>query len=399
MAHRSSKTQRTRKGNPSQSAVQFAQLVNAHRTQGQATAPVTNFTFFLGAGFSKAWEAAYPLGKELFSIERANAQVDYALRAANLFPRLGPALDMDDFKQLVYSLDMNAKYPAIRSRYADAQNATLSKGHLSAYIADRLQRAVGTDWQWFDRQTGKFDAISRYSADQEKIQSLFSMMFPLVTGSHGFLEGARFNFITTNYDWLIERIIDSVCTEDDSALLYLYRGITPRRICGEPILSAPFAHAAFGHDLVFNLLKLNGGLEVYRAGSDYHLDYTLKTEHAYQNEAPILMLPSREQDYADAYFGAVFPKAVRLLHESKALVLVGYSLPDEDALLRFIIRQFCEDEADAPDKYLFYVDMADEAEQLRRVSTVFPFAARSLQTKAFSGSFATWAGDVATMLQ
>jgi hypothetical protein len=110
------------------------------------------------------------------------------------------------------------------------------------------------------------------------------------------------------------------------------------------------------------------------------------------------MLPSREQDYADDYFRALFPKAVRLLHESKVLVIVGYSLPEDDALLRFIIRQFCEDEADAPLKYVFYVDLMSEVDQLTRLKTVFPFAGSELHTQTFCGSFATWAGQVARLL-
>ena len=157
-------------------------------------------------------------------------------------------------------------------------------------------------------------------------------MFSLIDGSHLRMEGTRFNFITTNHDWLVEQIIDSVCEGDDSAFLYLYRGITPEKVC---YLSPTVP--AFAHNLVLNMLKINGGFEV----SGYHFDYRPRISVGYKRNAPILILPSREQGYTDDYFLSIFPKAVRLLNESVTLVLVGYSLPEEDALLRFIIRQFC----------------------------------------------------------
>lgn len=75
------------------------------------------------------------------------------------------------------------------------------------------------------------------------------------------------------------------------------------------------------------------------------------------------MLPSNEQDYTQKYFKALFPKAIRLLQESKILVVVGYSLPEEDALIRFLIRQFAEDRADGDQKVIFYIDLSSETVQ------------------------------------
>ena len=64
-------------------------------------------------------------------------------------------------------------------------------------------------------------------------------------------------------------------------------------------------------------------------------------------------MPSKEQNYIDPYLSSSFPKAVRLLHESDVLVIVGYSLSEEDALLRFLIRQFAEDLRDVHGKSIF----------------------------------------------
>jgi hypothetical protein len=288
---------------------------------------------------------------------------------------------------------MNAKYQAIRARYTDEDNIRQSKNRLRAYFASRFQRLIHPNWQWFDRATSKFTVPLEFTPDQEHIRSLFRRMFEIIDGSHLHMEGARLNFITTNYDWLVEQVIDSVCQDDDSAFLYLYRGITPESVCGQ----APPV-PAFAHSLVFNLLKINGGLEVFREGTEYHFDYRAKDGGDYERNAPILMLPSREQDYTDHYFLSIFPKAVRLLNESRALVLVGYSLPKEDALLRFIIRQFCEDRADSLEKDVFYVDMMTEQTQREKVKSVFPFAGNPLHLETYSGSFADWAREVMLLI-
>ena len=104
-------------------------------------------------------------------------------------------------------------------------------------------------------------------------------------------------------------------------------------------------------------------------------------------QPPILMLPSREQNYSHPYFAAVFPKAVRIMRESRVLVIVGYSLPPEDALIRFILRQFAEEREDAAGKYLFYVDLVDHK---ARLTEIFPWLEELKVPKVFgyTGSFA-----------
>ncbi len=134
-------------------------------------------------------------------------------------------------------------------------------------------------------------------------------------------------------------------------------------------------------------------MEIFRDGGAYTFEY--RKRHANQAlDAPILMLPSREQDYQDDYFLSVFPKAIQLLQESTVLVLVGYSLPEEDALLRYIIRQFCEDEADAPRKVIFYVDNMEVGQQNAALVDVFPFAQDTLKVYTHSHGFAAWAKEV-----
>lgn len=373
------------------SAAAFADLINKHKAAGPGVFPLKNFTFFLGAGFSKSWADSYPIGSQLFQVPAGDrASLANVERAANSSgTSLRGDLDMESIKQLIYTLDMNQRYPSIRSRYVDDQNISAVKKELSAFFCRRFLSIVGPDWYWFDPNTQKFRVPDPVTRQQRKIQALFSRMFKLIDGSQGFMEGARFNFITTNYDWLLEAIVDSVCDDDEPGLLFLYRGVTPRDISGSQY------EVAHEHNLVFNLFKINGGFEIFRGDSCYQFDYLPKTEEQWLDRPPVLMLPSREQDYLSDYFKAIFPKAVRLLNESKVLVLVGYSLPAEDALLRFIIRQFCEDAADGVDKYIFYVDKADEGELIQRLQSVFPFVGTTLRASVYSGDFSDWAADVA----
>ena len=76
-----------------------------------------------------------------------------------------------------------------------------------------------------------------------------------------------------------------------------------------------------------------------------------------QASPPILILPSREQDYTDPYFRAIFSKAVRVLRETRVLIIVGYSMPREDALILFILRQLAESVEYTHGKYIFCIDL------------------------------------------
>ena len=396
MARKRLKKASRKKRAHSASANAFAEILETYGLHGRPPAPLVNITFFLGAGFSKAWDAKFPTGDELFRVtSRERMQQLFNVEQAANFSGQSPFADLnpDHIRHLSYTLDMNARYPDIRSRYADRDSLRLAAEQLRTFFGMRLQKMAKDAWHWFDEDEQKFHQPTQFTVDQSHIRALFDQMFKHIDGSQGHLQGARFNFITTNYDWLPELIIDSVCSEDDSAFLYLYRGITPDRICGQ-VQNEP----AFAHSLVFNLLKLNGGLEVFHENGRYHLDYRLRSFDGCRASPPVLMMPSREQVYQDDYFLAVFPKAVRLLQESTVLVLVGYSLPEDDALLRFILRHFCEDEADAHQKVVFYVDLCSQRQQLRNLQSVFPFAGRVLTVHTHSGSFAEWCADVVSQL-
>jgi hypothetical protein len=126
------------------------------------------------------------------------------------------------------------------------------------------------------------------------------------------------------------------------------------------------------HVLVQHLLKINGGFEILRRGGGYVLDYSKRPAAQIMRDPPVLMLASREQDYTDPYFRAIFPKAVRLLRDTMVLVLVGYSLPEDDALIRFIVRQFAEEAEDGRDKAIFYIGPGSDEQKRDILRKVFP---------------------------
>ena len=327
---------------------------------------LTNFTFFTGAGFSKSWDSTAPVGSELFTLN--TAVIERVADASALKRMFGvgssEAISADRLRQINYQLDMYERYPDVRPRYVDGQNLLSFRGALRAAVVDRYEALTALNY--FDPETAKFPLIDPTS-QQSAILQFFGYLQRQQDGSGHFAEGIRVQFVTTNYDYVIETILDNIIGDDDSLFIYTYRGFTPKRIAGRSNISLVHQHW-----LVQHLLKINGGFEILRSGDDYVLDYSKRTPSQVIDEPPVLMLASREQDYTDPYFRAIFSKAVRLLRESQVLILVGYSLPEDDGLIRFIVRQFAEEAEDGRGKSIFYVGPGDSGHKRRVLEEVFP---------------------------
>ena len=89
-------------------------------------------------------------------------------------------------------------------------------------------------------------------------------------------------------------------------------------------------------------------------------------------------------------------RGVRLLQESDVLVIVGYSLSEEDALLRFLIRQFAEDLRDIHGKPIFYIDLTDQNLLEERLQGCFRYINRMNVNNIFtySGGFVEWIAKI-----
>jgi hypothetical protein len=322
--------------------------------------------FWAGAGFSKAWEPTSPLGSELFTIDGDS------LGPLSLFATLADhfgsdgQLSYDQFRQLTYQLDMYERYPDLRSRYFDPQNIAMSRNELRRAVVAKFNSISRLNH--LHKNQLKFP-LPRPTKAQQDILAFFNYLRTRSSGADGITEGVRAQFITTNYDYVIETILDNIIPDpNDSLFLYTYRGITPTSVAHhrnpEPL---------HNHWLVDHLLKLNGGFEILVDGAGYVLDYTKRPAAEIEKAPPVLILPSREQQYTDPYFQAMFPKAIRVMREGTILVLIGYSLPEDDALIRFIIRQFAEAKEDGVGKYIFYIDLLENCQKFQKLQQVFPW--------------------------
>ena len=189
----------------------------------------------------------------------------------------------------------------------------------------------------------------------------------------------------------METILDCVI-EDESVLRNTYRGVTPTHICGRP--NKNVIHDYWAID---TLIKINGGFEIIQNNDGtYHLDYRRRSFDEVKTTPPELMMPSKEQNYTNHYFSSILPKAVRLLQESQVLVVVGYSLSEEDALLRFLIRQFAEDLRDINQKYIFYIDYLGENVMTEKLQGCFRYINYMDVDNifAYSGGFVDWIQEV-----
>jgi hypothetical protein len=253
----------SKQGVASETAVRFMSLVHQFRyQQGPSPQPrdLTNFTFWTGAGFSKSWDPAAPVGTQLFTPgtemvgQVAGTLALQRMFGLDLFDQITPG----QFRQIVYQLDMYDRYPEVRSRYTDEQNLRLFRAALRAAIVERYDTITSVNY--FDERAKKFP-LSNPTTNQRNIIRFFCYLQHQINGSEPLVEGIRTHFVTTNYDYVIETILDNVIGPDDSMFLYTYRGFTPTKIVNECDITPVHEHWLVGH-----LLKINGGFEILRRG-------------------------------------------------------------------------------------------------------------------------------------
>jgi hypothetical protein len=329
----------------------FRNITDRLSQEDDSLAAARTMTFWGGAGFSKAWNPQSPTEGALFSISRA--EIETFKNLSHVLNALGwdenDGIGFEGFKTLQYVIDMQLKYPDIRNRFLDEQSLSLSIQEIRTFIHNRFSSLC--DLNNVDRETGRFPSAPALAESQHAIHGFFESLASLRGDRDSDNGGLILNFVTTNYDFTIETILNNLGAADWPIFRQLYRGISPHMICGQSIWDQ--RRSRFD----YNLIKLNGGFEVLRDREGYHFEYRKRPVDAVRNNPPILILPSREQDYTDAYFKEIFPKAVRVLRETRILVIVGYSMPREDALVRFILRQLAESGEDARGKYIFCIDL------------------------------------------
>ena len=287
------------------------------------------------------------------------------------------------FKELLYNLSMQLKYPGIRTRYMDEMSIQLVIDEIKAVVHRRFETMSSLNY--YDEALGRFPLPYKPTANQSKILKFFQWMSSHQSQQNRAARGVHTQFLSTNYDYVIETILDNV--GERGALRNTYRGITPAQINGKRNNNVVQDRWS-----VNSLIKINGGFEIVPSDTGYDIDYRKRSFEQVRADAPEIMMPSKEQNYMNPYFTSIFPKAVRLLQESDVLVIVGYSLSEEDALLRFLIRQFAEDLRDVHGKSIFYIDYTSQDLLQERLQGCFRYMNRMDVNNIFtySGGFVEW---------
>jgi hypothetical protein len=370
----------------------FKELVIGNSSRGKGANALMNVTFFMGAGFSKTWDTKSPTGNELFTFPKefieslaAEIEIDELLTQPG-YPTLDDTAP-SKFKELLYNLSMQLKYPGIRTRYMDENSLNYVISEIKALVQQRFEAVTTLNHYAVDQN--KFLLPPKLTNDQSDILRFFQWLSEQQRQDRGVAHGVHTDFLSTNYDYVLETILDN--TGEGNALRNTYRGITPSLVCGKKNTNVVQDFWSIN-----TLIKINGGFEIVPNGNNYDIDYRQRTFAAMRENAPEIMMPSKEQNYTSPYFSAIFPKAVRLLQESRVLVIVGYSLSEEDALLRFLVRQFAEDLRDASGKYIFYIDYTKPEILTERLQGCFRYMNRMDAGNIFthSGGFVEWIKDV-----
>jgi len=403
-----------------QSAIQaFYELVKSYSYKNCNNS--TNFVFFVGAGFSKAWDEKFDGGRNLFEnfssehLSFTKSFINYLKTMSwygqEILHKNEFNIEFNDFKKVVFSLGMYEKYGELRPKYIDSNGLKTIRKELNALISLKIWKRNPYS------QRANFDTPMIYppeepTKEQKDIVKFFKTLRYQKNNSSPEQEGIKINHITTNYDFVIESIFDAWADEHSSVshLDYAYRGFTPNNYCGfsecypiedDPITQCYNQCESIGYrniskikdyKAIESLFKLNGGLEIYRnSDGTYKIDYGKKEFKDLLKESPLLILPSYEQDYSDPYFREILQKSKELLTTSKVLIIIGYSLPEEDILIRFLLQHFALDKTDFQNKMIFYINKGDNHNKLRKkLKSVFRESINkhfSKQIYTFSGSF------------
>ncbi len=312
-----------------------------------------NITLFLGAGFSMAWDKKFPKGTDLFQIKGHDWEMMPHLSTfieENYIQKssVENTMDFRKFKNLVYQIGMYKKYPDIRPKYVDDANVYLIEKQLRALVLENFINIA--PMYYLDEQSKKIKLDISKNENQKNIYKLFKQLFDIQKNNNN---KTPLSVITTNYDYIAEYIFE--CLDKDYRSSHFYRGFSPLEINGVDMENPRYSHSNYPIEYSTSIFKINGGFEIFEKGIGFILDYRNKDLHEWCINPPTIMLPSIEQDYSQLYFKMIFPKIVRELRESDTLIIIGYSFPEEDALLHFIVKQFAESYKERKDKRIFHI--------------------------------------------
>jgi methyltransferase-like protein len=137
-------------------------------------APLTNITFFVGAGFAKAWDICYPTGDELFDLsdlDSFKSAMETSIFKRTLGYRASEEITPRILKNIVYQLNMQLRYPSIRTRYMDDNSIKIVLNEIKALIQKNFENKIPINY-WSD-ETDKFPLPQKLSKEQKDILRFF----------------------------------------------------------------------------------------------------------------------------------------------------------------------------------------------------------------------------------
>ncbi|MBH3203256.1 SIR2 family protein [Serratia marcescens] len=289
---------------------------------------------FLGAGFSKAWDNDYPLSDDVFSIteaEAAGACDEYGF--FTLFEGLNfkwgsESIDKKErasiFKSFKHTMDIYRRYPSLLPSHLDKQTIDMFECQIKRYIKNKFTRTL---------HASECDLTTKGALNKNKANII--NFFKALSNT------SSLDVITTNYDIVIDKVINKAYP--DRTIL---RGF-PVHINNE--LQCPKKGG-------IGLYKLNGGFEVIEKNERFRIDYSSLQD---EKIAPNIILPSNEQDYSDKYFKNAFIKSSGQLRHADVLIFIGYSFPDEDYIIQFLLKTFLD--SDNSEKETIIISRSEES--------------------------------------
>jgi len=154
------------------------------------------------------------------------------------------------------------------------------------------------------------------------------------------------SFITTNYDTLIDDALY------DHAVSPGVSSVGPAVDYGFEALG-PRADPGSRKRISINLLKVHGSLNwlhcpactdlVVTHGPDIvarllHDIETARCTHCDTMREPVIVPPTYYKDLSNVYLGVVWNRAARVLRECSHLIFCGYSLPDADMHIKYLVK-------------------------------------------------------------
>lgn len=321
--------------------------------------------FFTGAGFSKAWSDSYPAGLALFALperpDNCYNFVGFAEELGVIYPQASQYEDIREHEQACYSyfkevkfhLDIYKRYPSLMPSFLDKTIISELEKEIVCFIKNRFVALVGSQ-----ELQPSLPSPSKRSTKIKKFVDFFNRLLS---------QDKEISFITTNYDFVLEKLLYG----QDMPTLSINRGL---------INKIDFSKRRWSSKRV-SLFKINGGFEIDGCEDNVHINYD------FEKCASNIILPSKEQNYDNKYFKSVFIKSAHKLRNANLLVFIGYSLPDEDHTIRFLLKNFIDSNFSM--KEIVVVDRdGDSASKVRdKIAGLYPTLEESEAIFSLNGSF------------